>query len=196
MTRFASLSYAVFSLLAAGRLGGPHPHGSGAQAGALAQRRSFEILLHSVRRTVVGAAEAMPADKYRFAPDSSIGDFANVRTFSAQVKHLAATNYILAAAALGQEPPANAGDEAGPADVHTKADVLRYLNGSYDALAAAVHAIGNDSIPVTSSPISPMQGQTATRVGLIAEALIHSFDHYGQMVEYLRMNGVIPPNSR
>jgi hypothetical protein len=142
----------------------------------------------------------MPADKYRFVPgngdDSTLGVFRGVRTFGQQVVHLAATNYILAAAALGQDPPADAGDETGPDSVQTKAQVLRYLIGSYDALDRAVAAIGIDSIPVKSSPISPLQGASATRVALVAEALIHSFDHYGQMVVSLRMNGVIPPNSR
>jgi hypothetical protein len=60
----------------------------------------------------------MPADKYGFAPTE--GEFDGVRTFRMQVKHLAATNYILAAAALGQDPPADAGDEAGPEAVSAK----------------------------------------------------------------------------
>jgi hypothetical protein len=61
----------------------------------------------------------MPADKYGFAP--TVGEFKNVRTFGGQVKHLAATNYILAAAALGQPAPLDAGDEAGPDSLVTKA---------------------------------------------------------------------------
>jgi hypothetical protein len=164
------------------------------------ERRAFQLFAADVRRTVVRAADAMPADKFRFVPgngdDSTLGVFRGVRTFGQQVVHLAATNYILAAAALGQDPPADAGDETGPDSVQTKAQVLRYLIGSYDALDRAVAAIGIDSIPVKSSPISPLQGASATRVALVAEALIHSFDHYGQMVVSLRMNGVIPPNSR
>jgi MerR family redox-sensitive transcriptional activator SoxR len=51
-------------------------------------------------------------------------------------------------------------------------------------------------IPVASSPISPFQAATATRIALIAESLMHAADHYGQIVEYLRMNGVVPPASR
>jgi len=136
----------------------------------------------------------MPADKYGFAP--TVGEFKNVRTFGRQVKHLAATNYILAAAALGQSPPADAGDEAGPDTVLTKEQHITYLKGSFDALEKAIDAIGNRRIPVRSSPISPFQGTSATRLSLIAESLIHSFDHYGQMVEYLRMNGIVPPASR
>lgn len=156
---------------------------------------NLRLLLNGpLRRNIVEAAEAMPADKYGFAP--TIGEFRGVRTFGHQVLHLAATNYILAAAALGQAPPADAGDETGPDSVVTKAQYVAYLIGSFDAVERAIDAIGNDRIPVRPSPISPLQGASATRVGLIAEAMIHAYDHYGQMVVYLRMNGVVPRASR
>ena len=163
---------------------------------ALKERANFLWFVDAVRHTIVDAADAMPADKYGFAPPPTGGEFANVRTFSKQVRHLAATNYILAAAALGQRPPADAGDETGPDSVVTKAQHVTYLRGSFDALERAARAIGDASIPVGSSPISPFQGGTATRVALVAEAMTHAYDHYGQMVVYLRMNGVIPPASR
>ncbi|HXT04715.1 MAG TPA: DinB family protein [Casimicrobiaceae bacterium] len=162
---------------------------------ATAQDRiDFRAAITFIRAQVVGVAEAMPADKYRFAPTA--GEFHGVRTFGQQIKHLAATNYILAAAALGQAPPADAGDEAGPDSVHTKAQHLAYLAGSFEALDRAAAAIGDRSVPVKSSPISPFQGGSATRLALVAEALIHTNDHYGQLVVYLRMNGIVPPASR
>jgi hypothetical protein len=159
------------------------------------ERANFRIALEdAVRVNIVSAAEAMPADKYGFVP--SLGEFRSVRTFSRQLRHLAATNFILAAAALGEMPPNDTGDEEGPDSVVTKQQHIAYIKHSFDALQRAVDAIGNSSIPVRSSPISPFQGNTATRVGLIAEALTHAYDHYGQIVIYLRMNGVIPPASR
>ncbi|HXT16200.1 MAG TPA: DinB family protein [Gemmatimonadaceae bacterium] len=159
------------------------------------ERANFRLALDgSVRRNIVSLAEAMPADKYGFAP--TVGEFSNVRTFGAQLMHLAATNFILAAAALGQAPPADAGDEAGPDTVITKRQHIAYLERSFDALDSAIDAIGDRRIPVRSSPISPFQGNTATRISLIAEAMIHGYDHYGQMVVYLRMNGLVPPASR
>jgi len=158
------------------------------------ERNNFLLLVTNVRRTIVDAADAMPADKYGFAPTN--GEFVNVRSFSKQVRHLAATNYILAAAALGQKPPSDAGDEAGPDSVVTKPQHLAYLRGSFDALERAARAIGDNRVATISSPISPMQGHTETRIALIAEAMTHAYDHYGQMVVYLRMNGVIPPASR
>jgi hypothetical protein len=158
------------------------------------EREGFGMLLRSVEKQVVSAAEAMPADKYGFVPTE--GEFQGVRTFGAQIKHLAATNYILAAAALGTTPPVAAGDELGPESVRTKAEVLEYLNGSFVQLGKAVDAIGDQSVAVRASPISPLPANAVTRTALICEALTHSFDHYGQMVEYLRMNGIVPPASR
>jgi uncharacterized damage-inducible protein DinB len=158
------------------------------------EKRALRTLFAVVQKNIVSAAEAMPADKYSFAPVD--GEFKGVRTFAQQVKHLAATNNILAAAALGEEPPADAGDELGPETVRTKAEILDYLNASFAHLGKAIDSIGDSEATVKSSPISPLQGDAATRLALVTEALIHAYDHYGQMVEYLRMNGVVPPASR
>ena len=119
-----------------------------------------------------------------------------MRTFGAQVKHLAATNFILSAAALDRDPPPDAGDEAGPDSVNSKAEVLAYLKASFGSLREALAAIDNPNATVRASPISPLRQDTATPGALVVEALIHGYDHYGQMVEYLRMNGVVPPPSR
>jgi len=167
------------------------------QAGAPGRpgdRQALEILLAVVERNTESAAEAMPADKYDFAPPGE--GFRGVRTFGAQVKHLAATNYILAAAALDRDPPSDAGDEAGPDSVNSKAEVLAYLKASFGSLREALAAMDAPHATVRASPISPLRQDTTTRGALVVEALIHSYDHYGQMVEYLRMNGVVPPASR
>ena len=168
--------------------------GPNAQLDAQTEKRALDVLFHVVRREVVSAAEAMPADKYGFAPTD--GEFKGVRTFGQQVKHLSATNHILAAAALGEDPPTDAGDEMGPETIRSKAEILQYLNGSFTHLERAIEAIGQAGTPVRSSPISPLKSKDVTRLALIEESLIHAFDHYGQMVEYLRMNGVVPPASR
>jgi uncharacterized damage-inducible protein DinB len=158
------------------------------------ERRALAILLRSMAKEIVSVAEAMPADKYGFAPTD--GEFKGVRTFGKQVKHLAATNHILAAAALGEEPPAAAGDELGPEAIRTKVEIIDYLNSSFTHLQMAVDAIGDEKLAVKSSPISPLSAITVTRLALVVEACVHAFNHYGQMVEYLRMNGVLPPASR
>jgi hypothetical protein len=158
------------------------------------EKHALQVFLKLGQKVIVSAADAMPADKYGFAPTD--GEFKGVRTFGQQVKHLAAANHILAAAALGEEPPAGAGDEMGPETVRTKPEILDYLNGSFEHLARAIDAIGSKNASVKSSPISPLRGTEATRLALTVEAMFHALDHYGQMVEYLRMNGIVPPASR
>jgi uncharacterized damage-inducible protein DinB len=158
------------------------------------EKHALQIFSKLTEKLLVSAADAMPADKYGFVPTD--GEFKGVRTFGQMLKHLSATNYILAAAALGEEPPADAGDELGPEAVRTKAEILSYLNGSFARLDLAIEAIGQNNTPVKSSPISPLKSAEATRLALVVESLVHAFDHYGQMVEYLRMNGVVPPASR
>ena len=158
------------------------------------EKHALQVLLKIAEKTVTSAVEAMPADKFGFAPTD--GEFKGVRTFGAMVKHLSATNHILAAAALGEEPPADAGDELGPETVRTKPEILDYLNGSFAHLAKAIEAIGQTNLPVNPSPISPLKTNEVTRCALVVESLFHAADHYGQMVEYLRMNGVVPPGSR
>jgi uncharacterized damage-inducible protein DinB len=155
---------------------------------------ALKLLLATVKRQLVPAAVAMPADKYGFAPTD--GEFQGVRSFGQQVKHIAATNNILAAAALGEDPPVDAGDETGPENVRTKAEILEYLNASFAHLEKATDLLGDTRVGVKATPISPLKGATVTRSALVVEALVHAFDHYGQIVEYLRMNGVVPPASR
>jgi uncharacterized damage-inducible protein DinB len=158
------------------------------------EKGALQVLAKLTEKVIVSAADAMPADKYGFAPTD--GEFKGVRTFGQTVKHLSATNYILAAAALGEQPPADAGDELGPEAVRTKDQILKYLKGSFAYLNKAIEAIGQKTAPVKSSPISPLKRTEVTRLALVVESIVHAFDHYGQMVEYLRMNGVVPPASR
>jgi DinB superfamily len=143
---------------------------------------------------LVAVADAMPADKYPFAPSS--GEFKGVRTFAEQLKHTAADNYMLGAAILGEKPPANTGDETGPDSLRSKADVIQYLKDSFAYLHKAVTEIDDMNAVIETPPISPMPKGRATRLGLAVEVLMHTFNHYGQMVEYLRMNGIVPPASR
>lgn len=158
------------------------------------EKHALQSLMKVVEKEIISTVDAMPADKFGFAPTN--GEFKGVRTFGQMVKHFSATNHILAAAALGEEPPADAGDELGPENVRTKAEILAYLKASFVHLDKAVEAIGQTNIPVNASPISPLKPGEVTRLALITETLLHAYDHYGQMVEYLRMNGVVPPASR
>src|ERR1700681_1689212 len=114
-------------------------------------KHALQSLLKLAEKVIIPAVDAMPADKFGFAPTD--GEFKGVRTFGQMVKHLSATNHILAAAALGEEPPPDAGDELGPEAVRTKAEILDYLNGSFAHLSKAINAIGENNQVVKSSPI-------------------------------------------
>ena len=158
-------------------------------------RTVTQVLDHTVmniEHEFVPAAEAMPDDKFGFAPTN--GEFKGVRTFGEQVKHVAAVNYIFGAAILSEKVPVDVGDESGPASVKTKAEILNYLRQSFAYVHKAVQTINEKNLvePVKS----PFGEGTVTRLGLATSVAAHGFDHYGQMVEYLRMNGIIPPASR
>jgi hypothetical protein len=143
----------------------------------------------NTEQLVVPAADAMPESRYSFAPSN--GEFSGVRTFAEQVKHLAAANYQLAAATLGGEPPAGTDREAAPDSVRTKAQIMEYLKGSFAALHRAAAALNDSNM---DDPIPSKANRT--RLLMLIDALVHSSDHYGQIVEYLRMNNIVPPASR
>jgi hypothetical protein len=159
----------------------------------LTSGRSLEILFGIVEKRIIELADAMPANKYHFIPAN--GEFNDVRTFGEQLKHLAATNFILGATALQEPIPLSAGDEMGPDTVRTKPEIIAYVKASFGKLHKAMDAIDDKYQVIKSTPISPLHEKT-TRLGLVVESLIHAYDHYGQMVVYARMNLVIPPSSR
>jgi hypothetical protein len=135
--------------------------------------------LTNVEEEFVPAADAMPEDKYGYAPTD--GEFKGVRTFAEQVKHVAADNYQFGAAILQVKPP-DTGGEAGPASVKTKAQIMQYLKDSFAYLHKAIK--------------SPWGQSTITRLGIATLTVGHCYDHYGQMAVYLRHNGIVPPASR
>jgi uncharacterized damage-inducible protein DinB len=147
-----------------------------------------------VERELVPAAEAMPEDKYSFAPTA--GEFKGVRNFGQQVRHVAATNYAIAAALLQEKAPVDLGKDGdeGPASMTSKADIVKYLKDSLDYVHKALATV-NDKNP-TEMVQSPFGSNKSSRLGLSILLVGHMFDHYGQVVEYLRMNGIVPPASR
>jgi hypothetical protein len=164
-----------------------------AQAAKPAEPRTVsqvvDFWVTNTEHLLVPAAEAMPEAKYSFAPSN--GEFSGVRTFAEQVKHLAAANYQLAAGTLGEEPPDGTDHETAPDSVKTKAQIIEYLKGSFTSLHRAAAALNENNM---DDPI-PSKGNR-TRLLMLIDAVVHSSNHYGQMVEYLRMNNIVPPESR
>ena len=149
-----------------------------------------------VEKEVVEAAEAMPESKFDFSPEKLNvpgSDYKGVRTFGEQLKHIAASNYLIWSPITGQKPPDTVNDGKGPDNMKAKADILKYLKDSFAFGHKAVATL-NDSNLV--QPISRPDRPPTTRLFLATFAPAHAFDHYGQMVEYLRMNGIVPPASR
>ena len=146
----------------------------------------------NIEHEFVPTAEAMPEDKFGFAPTN--GEFKGVRTFAQQIKHVAAVNYELGAAILEEKPPVDIGDESGSASITSKADILKYLNDSFGYVHKAVQTINEKNLVETVR--SPWGEGRVTRRSRATSVAWHGFDHYGQMVQYLRMNGIIPPASR
>jgi uncharacterized damage-inducible protein DinB len=142
---------------------------------------------------VVSLAEAMPAEKYSFAPTA--GQFTGVRTFLLQVRHIATTNYMVCASMQQQKPTVDVGkNENGSDTIKTKEQAVKYLKDSYAYCHKAMDVLTSaNQVEMLPSPFG--QGQMAR--GAIAMVPVwHSFDHYGQMVVYARMNGVVPPASK
>ena len=146
-----------------------------------------------VESEFVALAEAMPADKYDFAPTS--GEFRGVRTFAQQLTHVAADNFAVASAALGEPNPSSLGqNENGPDSIKGKEAVVKYLKDSYAYAHKAAAAMTTDNaMEILQSPIG--MGKV-TRLAMLNLVIWHSFDHYGQSVVYARMNGIIPPASQ
>ena len=167
--------------------------GAMAQVATPAQPRTVsqvvDFWVTNSEQLIVPAANAMPESKHSFAPSN--GEFSGVRTFAEQVKHLAAANYQLATGSLGEEPPTGTDHETAPDSVKTKAQVMDYLKGSFASLHRAAAALNESNM---DDPI-PSKGNR-TRLLMLIDAVVHSSEHYGQIVEYLRMNNILPPASR
>jgi uncharacterized damage-inducible protein DinB len=149
-----------------------------------------------VEKEVVDAAEAMPEDKFDFSPEKLNlpgSDYKGVRTFGEQLKHIAASNYLIWSPITGEKPPDTVNDGKGPDNMKTKAEIIKFLKDSF-AFGHKSVATLNDSNLV--QPIIRNNKPPTTRLFLATFAAAHAFDHYGQMIEYLRMNGIVPPASR
>ena len=155
-------------------------------------KQTFDRQLSSTEREVVGATEAMPADKFNFAPTN--GEFKGVRTFALQARHIAFEINTVASALLGEPIPSQEHDN-GPDNLTSKDDIVKYMKDAFAHAHRAVATLTNQNLmELTANPFNP-KGKSP-RIESVAIFYWHTYDHYGQMVEYLRMNNIIPPASR
>ena len=150
--------------------------------------------ISSVEKLITEAAEAMPEDKFNFAPESLKipgADYKGVRTFAQQVRHVAASNYALYAPLTGDTFPKDFMGGNGPENLKTRAEILKFLKESFALGHKAAATLTAENILQPAVP-----GGSTARLHRATFAVAHAYDHYGQMVEYLRMNGIVPPASR
>jgi uncharacterized damage-inducible protein DinB len=145
---------------------------------------TYDKLLAGMEKEFVDAAEAMPADKFDFAPTT--GEFKGVRSFGGQVKHVAEANYYFF------------GGEMSEADSKAKSDAIEKLTSKADIIAALKESFvqAHKFVGGITAENAFVMTKSGTRAGMAAFGISHLMDHYGQMVVYLRMNGIIPPASR
>jgi uncharacterized damage-inducible protein DinB len=150
---------------------------------------SINSVWHDVEHDFTALAEAMPEDKWGFKPTQ--GEFKNVRTFAEQVKHVACGNEAWAKQISGEKPPAHC-DLGGPNPAKSKAEILAYLKQSFQAIDKVI-ADTNDKNLLHANP---GQYWGTNRLSALTATVWHISDHYGQLVVYLRMNGIVPPASK
>jgi uncharacterized damage-inducible protein DinB len=170
--------------------------GSAAAAGSIvAPAKAIDSELGLIEGEMMSAVKAMPAEKFDFAPSAAVfaatqkTEFATVRTFAQQATHVAQANYFFYMTVAGMKPDV---DVAGISKLSKKDDVIAALAGSF---AFAHRAIATLTPTNAFEAVQISEPGIQTRATLAQFGISHAFDHYGQMVEYLRMNGIVPPAS-
>jgi hypothetical protein len=150
---------------------------------------SINLVWKSVGKDFTRLADAMPEEKWSFKPTQ--GAFTNARTFAEQVKHVACANEAWAAQILKEKQPEHC-DLGGPNPAKSKAEIMTYLRESFTQMDRAIASVSIGNL------LEPVHGQYwgDDRLSAVTAAVWHISDHYGQLVEYVRMNGIVPPASQ
>lgn len=140
---------------------------------------------NAAKRNIAGSAKVMPDAKYSFKPVDS------VRTFGEILAHLAGANYIFCAAARGEKPPH--AEDAFEKTAKTRADIVKAWEDSVKYCDAAYDAA--DDRKLGESIAAPFGGGQTSRASALMGNTGHLQEHYGNLVTYLRINGLVPPSS-
>jgi uncharacterized damage-inducible protein DinB len=141
---------------------------------------------NDIGRKLIAMAEDFPEDKYDYKPTPA------QRTFAEQLLHMAGANYYFTNLALGEKPPA---EENPPRDKYkTKADVVAFVKKSFNDGAAAIKTKGDAGM--TTLIVDPYANQQVRVLDWAYGFVEHCGEHYGQLVGYYRMAGLVPPESR
>src|SRR5258705_10243381 len=192
----AALSLAAASAYTQAAKSSPAAGASGTPSTPPTTASAIDREISIVEKELIDAVEAMPEDKFDFSPEKLNlpgSDYKGVRTFGQQLKHVAASNYLIWSPITGEKPPDTVNDGKGPDNMKAKAEIIKYLKDSFAFGHKAVATLNESNLV---QPIIRNNKPPTTRLFLATFAAAHCFDHYGQMIEYLRMNGIIPPASR
>jgi uncharacterized damage-inducible protein DinB len=141
---------------------------------------------NDIGRKLIAMAEDFPEDKYDFKPTPA------QRTFAEQLLHATGANYFFTNLTLGQKPPAE--EDPKRDQFKTKADVVAFVKKSFADGAAAIKTKGDKGM---SDLVVDPDSHQQVRISDMAYAFIeHSGEHYGQLVVYYRVAGLVPPESR
>jgi hypothetical protein len=149
---------------------------------------SVGAILSYTEDQFLSVTEAMPADKYWYIPNAPSGDFKGVRSFAEQVKHVACANYAFFNEIEGKTPPD--GEKGGPSPAKTKDELVKYLRDSFEYGNKVLATINEKN---AMDRVEGRYGGPNTKLGIAVIAVWHIADHYGQVVYYLRLNGIVPP---
>jgi hypothetical protein len=197
MKRIWCLSLSAGLAIAASALLGNHASAAGAQSQkpVVPPTIAFTIdrEIDAIEKLIIDAADAMPDDRFNFSPEQlkiADADYKGVRAFAVQVRHIAASNYALWTPLTGDTVPSDFKGGDGPANLKSKPEILKFLKDSF--------AVGHRGVATLTAGnmLQPGVGSKSSRLYLATFGVAHAYDHYGQMVEYLRMNGIVPPASR
>ena len=149
--------------------------------------------IDDIEQQILAVAEAMPESKFTFSPESLNipgSDYKGVRTFATEVKHIAASNYAIWSGLTGEKFPKDYMGGDGPENLKSKAEIIQFLKDSFALGHRAAASL------TTENMLHNVGNGKSSHLRLAVFGVEHAFDHYGQMVEYLRMNGIVPPASR
>jgi uncharacterized damage-inducible protein DinB len=160
--------------------------------------KSLDALVTGLEKQLVPLAEAMPADKYSFAPSNDLFkvgsdvNYKGVRTFGQQLAHIIQANdfFFLGVKGVAKPDAETTAKLAATGKLTQKEDLLRALKESFANAHAAVATLTRDNAWDHAG-----RGVTDTRAEEVGHAVGHAYDIYGQLVEYVRMNGIVPPAS-
>ncbi|HZQ44568.1 MAG TPA: DinB family protein [Acidobacteriaceae bacterium] len=157
---------------------------------AMSPVQAEDELLNLFEHEFMGVAKAMPADKYSFAPPSTNGaKYEGVRTFAQEISHVTLANYFFASKILGEKVPVDPKTING---LTGKDELLKAAGESFAYAHKAIASITPENAYVAFDGVDGLH----TRAVIASFIAAHGYDHYGQMVEYLRMNGIVPPGSK